>query len=39
MSRRNFNTIALAALAAAIGAAISAGGCRGERLELPCGTP
>ena len=30
MSRRNFNPIALAALAAALGAAISAGGCRGD---------
>ncbi len=30
MSRRNFNPIALAALAAALGAAISAGGCHGD---------
>ena len=30
MSRRNFNTIALAALAAAIAAAISVGGCHGD---------
>ena len=30
MSRRNFNPIALVALAAALGAAISAGGCHGD---------
>ncbi len=43
MSRRNFNPIALAALAAAIGAAISAGGCRsdsaGSAAAVPEATP
>ncbi|MGA7620236.1 efflux RND transporter periplasmic adaptor subunit [Candidatus Binatus sp.] len=39
MSRRNFNTIALAALAAAIGAAISAGGCRGDSAGRAAAVP
>ena len=39
MSRRNFNTIALAALAAAIGAAISVGGCRGDSAGRAAAVP
>ncbi len=39
MSRRNFNLIALAALAAAIGAAISIGGCRGDSAGRAAAVP
>ena len=39
MSRRNFNPIALAALAAAIGAAISIGGCRGDSAGRAAAVP
>ena len=39
MSRRNFNPIALAALAAAIGAAISVGGCRGDSAGRAAAVP
>ncbi len=39
MSRRNFNPIALAVLAAAIGAAISVGGCRGDSAGRAAAVP
>ena len=42
MNRRNFNPVALAALAAVIGAAISIGGCRdsaGPAAAVPEATP
>lgn len=39
MSRRNFNPIALAALAAAIGAAISVGGCRSDSAGSAAAVP
>ena len=39
MNRRNFNPIALAALAAAIGAVFSVGGCRGDSAGRAAAVP